>query len=163
MLNRTNRTLSANSTRLNLGTRSFALVANANIGNETLRHAHAAPHAAVRAGAVRYPVSIRFDIPPMADPKPLEPKMAKASGSSPLTSWPGSGQQAWAQVPLVADAFVVVRPVVDTVVSQPGRCVAPPVLSPSRLARLPLASCRRPEMGLAGRLARAAMVSDAAP
>lgn len=43
MLNRTNRTLSANLNRLNLGTRSLAAQASANFGGQTLRirHAHA--------------------------------------------------------------------------------------------------------------------------
>ena len=41
MLNRTNRTLSANLNRLNLGTRSLVLVTSLNNGNATLRVRHA--------------------------------------------------------------------------------------------------------------------------
>jgi len=40
MLNRTNRTLSANLNRLNLGTRSLAIVAGVNNGDQTLRIRH---------------------------------------------------------------------------------------------------------------------------
>jgi len=53
MLNRTNRTLSANLNRLNLGTRSLAPVAGLNNGAKTLRIRHA--HGVVmRAGLVGY-------------------------------------------------------------------------------------------------------------
>ncbi len=164
MLYRTNRTLSANPTRLNLGTRSLAQVAGANIGNETLRHAHAASPVAVRAGGHAYPGPLSFGIPSIMGPKPAEPAMAKSSGSSPMPSWPAQGRPTWAQVPLVADAFAVVRPVVDSVDSPARRGVAPQVLTPTvaRVTRTSLATRRR-GMGLAGRSARAAMVSDAAP
>ena len=61
MLNRTNRTLSANTNRLNLGTRSFAQALGLNIGKQTLRLRHAHPQAwmdAVRAG-----VDVDVDVP----------------------------------------------------------------------------------------------------
>jgi len=165
MLNRTNRTLSANLTRLNLGTRSLAQVAGANIGNETLRHAHAASPVAVRAGGYAYPDPIAFGIPSIMGPKPAESAMAKSSGSSPMPPWPAQGIAEWAQVPLVVDAFAVVSPVVDTVASRARRGVAPQeqVLVRVRVTREALDARCRPGMRLAGRLARAAMVSDAAP
>jgi len=166
MLNRTNRTLSANLTRLNLGTRSLAQVAGANIGNETLRHAHAASPVAVRAGGAAYPDPIAFGSPSIMGPKPAESAKAKSSGSSSMSPWPAPGMPTWAQVPLVADAFAVVSPVVDTVASRARRGVAPQVLLPVvrlRVTRVSLDARCRPGMRLAGRLARAAMVSDAAP
>ena len=162
MLNRTNRTLSANPTRLNLGTRSFALVANGNIGNETLRHAHAAFPVAVRAGMVRYPVPIGFMVPIMG-PKPMKSVKHPTSGSSPMPSWPTSGRWAWAQVPLVADASTVVRPVADSVVNPSRWGVAPQASLVQRGASQTLAPSLAIRSCLAGRLARAAMVSDAAP
>ncbi len=55
MLNRTNRTLSANTNRLNLGTRKLDQNASDNNGTLTLRTAHLFPVAAVRAGVVEYP------------------------------------------------------------------------------------------------------------
>jgi hypothetical protein len=55
MLNRTNRTLSANLNRLNLGTRSLALQANVNNGDQALYVRHAHP-VVMRAGTVGYRV-----------------------------------------------------------------------------------------------------------
>ena len=164
MLNRTNRTLSANPTRLNLGTRSFALVANGNIGNETLRNAHAAQPVAVRAGRVRYLVPVVFGHPLIKGTKSAEPAMVKPSGSSPMPSWPDSGRQAWDQAPFVADPLAVVRPVADTVANPSRWGVAPQASSPARrhAAGAALAACLRPGSCLAGRSARDAVVSDAA-
>lgn len=62
MLNRTNRTLSANLNRLNLGTRSFALAANVNNGAQTLRTRHEDHRVVMRDGMPGYPstpISIR--------------------------------------------------------------------------------------------------------
>ena len=55
MLNRTNRTLSANLNRLNLGTRSLASQASVINGDSTLHTRHVYP-VAVRAGVVGVPV-----------------------------------------------------------------------------------------------------------
>ena len=55
MLNRTNRTLSANLNRLNLGTRSLASQASFNSGASTL-HTRLVHSVAVRAGVVGVPV-----------------------------------------------------------------------------------------------------------
>ena len=59
MLNRTNRTLSANLNRLNLGTRSLVLTTGEiNSKSEpALRHAHGTPHARRDAAGFR---SVRF-------------------------------------------------------------------------------------------------------
>ncbi len=68
MLNRTNLTLSALSNRLNLGTRSLALNASVNHGDQTLRirHLH---HDVMRDTMVWYVVSPfapgKYDIPPI--------------------------------------------------------------------------------------------------
>ncbi|MHC5538977.1 hypothetical protein ACYOEI_12220 [Singulisphaera rosea] len=62
MLNRTNRTLSANLNRLNLGTRSFAIAANVNNGDQTLRLRHDDHRVVLRDGMPGYPttpISIR--------------------------------------------------------------------------------------------------------
>src|SRR5215217_8009287 len=62
MLNRTNRTLSANLNRLNLGTRSLAAPANVNTGDlQTLRIGHAR-HVVMRDGMhglSSFPIPIR--------------------------------------------------------------------------------------------------------
>ena len=59
MLNRTNRTLSANLNRLNLGTRSLALVAGFNKGAQALHTRHAYP-VVMRAGMVGDPADPRL-------------------------------------------------------------------------------------------------------
>lgn len=82
MLNRTNRTLSANLNRLNLGTRSLVLAKNGTHGGQTLRFRH--DHGfAMRAGmfgssepAIR-PESMGSEIP-----------IGNISGSSVVVSWP---------------------------------------------------------------------------
>jgi hypothetical protein len=72
MLNRTNRTLSANTHRLNLGTRSFAQALGLNIGSKTLRLRHAHPQA--RMDAVRTGVDVDVDVPIIRDyPQPSIP------------------------------------------------------------------------------------------
>ena len=94
MLNRTNRTLSANLNRLNLGTRSFALAADVNNGGQTLRIRHA--HRFVkRDGMLGYPTEI---IPISEGSMPAIP--------SPSSGWP---------------RHVVPVPVVVSVVATGGR------------------------------------------
>jgi hypothetical protein len=167
MLNRTNRTLSATSTRLNLGTRSLALKANGNIGNQTLRHAHAAPAAAVRAGGAFYPVPIGFGPIPikgMKGTKSGQPAMAMPSGSSPLMSWPEPGRGTGDQVWLVAEAPVVVTgPVVEHVDRRAVSSDASQHPANHASARLTLAASRDSRCRRQGRSAFDAMVSDAAP
>lgn len=98
-----NRTLSANTLRLNLGTRSFALVSGANLGttNPTLRFRLATashPGAAARVERMRFEPSITMPAFPQAKPdgkhgdgdaskRPLD--------SSPRSSWPYSLSGSW--------------------------------------------------------------------
>ena len=63
MLNRTNRTLSANLNRLNLGTRSLAIQANVNIGASTLRTRHA--HRVVKRAGMFGSLPVEYSIPPV--------------------------------------------------------------------------------------------------
>ena len=92
MLNRTNRTLSANTNRLNLGTRNLALLAGDNHGSSTLRTAHAIPVVVVRTGIKDHP-GILLEAPPIkAGPKRRKPSMmSEMSGSSPRLSSPARG------------------------------------------------------------------------
>jgi hypothetical protein len=78
MLNRTNRTLSANLNRLNLGTRSLAASANVNsIGVQTLRTRHV-HRVVMRDGILGYqpsPIPISRDISPaIPDPSSVRPR-----------------------------------------------------------------------------------------
>jgi len=107
MLNRTNRTLSANTHRLNLGTRSLALVKGANMDLQTLRTRPAHPQAAAQHAQAGKPPSIKY------------PSIIRGSfvfvfpGSSSEVSWPMPS--AWEPRPrpvVVAEAPPVVRPVV---------------------------------------------------
>jgi hypothetical protein len=89
MLNRTNRMLSANLNRLNLGTRSLAQMANLNMDPEALRTRHTHPVVPVRVGIIpdiRYPKSkgsARTGVPG-------SPSATGSSfGSSPLRPWFG--------------------------------------------------------------------------
>jgi hypothetical protein len=157
MLNRTNRTLSANTNRLNLGTRKLDQNASANNGSLTLRTAHASPVVTVRTGVVTYPGFV-FEEPSIMGPKPLKPAMHPMSGSSPESSRPTQGFWAWDQGQTVqlssqpAQPAFVLRDVVGT-----GRGVAPPVVTPAQSqARSSLAWHCDP-MRLAGRSARAAL------
>jgi hypothetical protein len=82
MLNRTNRTLSANLNRLNLGTRSLVLT-GVNNGDVTLRVRHAHAHVyAMRDGM------FRSSYPSILDPSwvSIPPSIPC---SSPVTPWPG--------------------------------------------------------------------------
>src|SRR5947209_8198709 len=92
MLNRTNRTLSANTNRLNLGTRKLDQNASANIGTLTLRTAHVDHDVvSVRAVHVVYP-GFPFGGPSIMGPKPMKPAMPEMAGSSPEPSWPVQGR-----------------------------------------------------------------------
>jgi len=165
MLNRTNRTLSANTNRLNLGTRNLAHNASDNNGSLTLRTARLRQVLTVRTGFEPYP-GLKFEEPSIMGPKPLKPAMRPMSGSSPESSRPAQGFWAWDQGQSAAMSSQPAQPgaalrgVVGT-----GRGVAPPVVNPSPShSRSSLAwHCDR--MRLAGRSARAALalVTGAAP
>jgi len=106
MLNRTNRTLSANSNRLNLGTRSLAPVAGLDTVTQTLRVRHAHPSKRkdfARDGA--YPIDPAIID---ADPIPMAPSPA------PDPAWPFAAARAGARVMVVAEAPPVERQVVTT-------------------------------------------------
>jgi hypothetical protein len=101
MLNRTNRTLSANLNRLNLGTRSLVLKTGVNNGDSTLRVRHAHEYA-MRDGMFR-----------SFDPSILPSWVAISSFpcSSPVRPWPsldrpGSVPSRWV-VPVVTSVDVV--------------------------------------------------------
>jgi hypothetical protein len=97
MLNRTNRTQSANTNRLDLGTRKLGLQAGGNNGSLTLRTAHSFPTVVVRTGVEEYP-RIPVEAPPIAAmPKPMKPAMSAMPGSSPRPASPSRGFQAWDQ------------------------------------------------------------------
>jgi hypothetical protein len=97
MLNRTNRTLSANTNRLNLGTRKLANNASDNNGSLTLRTASTMPVVHVRTGVVPYPGFIVFEEPSIQGPKPMKPTIQAMSGSSTMSSRPSQGFWAWDQ------------------------------------------------------------------
>ncbi len=96
MLNRTNRTLSANTNRLNLGTRKLDLNASANNGSLTLRTARTLPDVSVRTGVDPYP-AFRFEEPSIKGPKPPKPVIRLMPGSSTESSRPAQGFWAWDQ------------------------------------------------------------------
>jgi hypothetical protein len=164
MLNRTNRTLSANTNRLNLGTRKLDLNASANNGSLTLRTAHLFPTVVVRTGFGEYP-GIKGEAPPIkAMPKPMKPAMSAMSGSFPrplsslrkLSAW-NQGQSAMSSQP--AQTLGVL-----TGAQLTGRGVAPRVSPSQDHSRSSLAwHCDR--IRQAGRSARAALalVTGAAP
>jgi hypothetical protein len=163
MLNRTNRTLSANSNRLNLGTRKLDLNASANNGSLTLRTSQTFPVVSVRTGVVIYP-GLKFEGPIIMEPKPLKPAMLPMSGSSPESSRPAQGFWAWDQGQIVlssqpAQPAFVLRDVVGT-----GRGVAPPVVTPAQSHARSSLAWHCDSMRLAGRSARAALalVTEAA-
>ena len=164
MLNRTNRTLSAHSHRLNLGTRNLAHNASDNNGTLTLRTARLFPVVTVRAGVVEYP-GIPMEGPPIpAGLKSMKPATFAMSGSSCKSSRPSRGFRAWDQGQSVvlssqpAQPAAVLRDVVGT-----GSRVTPRVTPSQSHSRSSLAwHCDRSR--LAGRSARAALalVSEAA-
>ncbi len=81
MLNRTNRKLSAKNFGLNLGTRSLAVKAGANLGNLT-RHA-AGRLDSVRVGAVDVRESVWLDRIMLRSYPPIAMRMPMPTGSSP--------------------------------------------------------------------------------
>jgi hypothetical protein len=100
MLNRTNRTLSANLNRLNLGTRSLASLASFDNGDQTLHTRHAHP-VVMRVGMVGYlvsPIPIgSYAIPPIpgspsvsswliASPA-IHPRVDSAADASSRADW----------------------------------------------------------------------------
>jgi len=102
MLNRTNRTLSANSNRLNLGTRSLALFQGVNIGTRTLRirHAHPVPVQTAQVGSIqrhRSSAPIFMEVG-----KPMPPM---GPGSSPRRSWLTPSRASWAEASPYAEAY----------------------------------------------------------
>jgi hypothetical protein len=164
MLNRTNRTLSANTNRLNLGTRKLDQNASANIGSLTLRTAQVDHDVvSVRAVHLEYPGFV-FGGPSIAGPKPIKPAMSEMAGSSPESPWPGQGQASRDQQ---GQPVALASQPVGTVVVRSGdngtdRCVPPPRTSaPHRLSRSTLERrCASPR--LVGRPAQATQVSVAA-
>jgi hypothetical protein len=164
MLNRTNRTLSANTNRLNLGTRQLANGASDNNGSLTLRTAHAFPVVAMRAGVVEYP-GIPMEGPPiMAGLKSAKPATFAMTGSSPESSRPAQGFWAWDQGQTASSSQParlgrVLRDVVGTV------GVVEPRVAPSQGHPRSSLGWHCDRSRLAGRSARAALalVTEAAP
>jgi len=89
MLNRTNRTLSANSNRLNLGTRSLAQTMGADMSQNHLRIRHAHPFTrmvTVRTGfvpGIGYRTPVAIPIPMMPDSSVVSTKLITSSGIRP--------------------------------------------------------------------------------
>jgi hypothetical protein len=88
MLNRTNRTESANSNRLNLGTRSLALKTGANMGLicQRIRHAHPARMVPVHSGLAasgRYRATSDMATPAMPDSSLVSPRLFTSCGIRP--------------------------------------------------------------------------------
>jgi len=165
MLNRTNRTLSANTNRLNLGTRKLDQNASANNGSLTLRTAHTPPAVVtVRTGVVPYP-GFKFEEPFIMEPKPMKPVIRPISGSSPESSRPAQGFWAWDQGQTAIQSSQPSQPIaVLRDVAGTAGSVKPPVTSTLRHSRSSLAwHCDRSRR--AGRSARAALalVSGASP
>jgi len=121
MLNRTNRMLSANRNRLNLGTRSFAQVLGGNMGLKSLRTRHAHPFAAVepvRAGtcpAIRYPSPLGAPLPIVPDSPPATAGSVRSRAAQP---WYGFVAQTQ---PTRQPVVVIDRP--DRVGPSRDRCV----------------------------------------
>jgi len=109
MLNRTNRTLSANTNGLNLGTRSLALIPGANMDFGTLRNRQAHPQvqAAAQHAQPAKPIDITYRFLVKRSVVPMFP------GSSSEVSW--LPPLVWEPRPrsvVVAEESPVVRPVV---------------------------------------------------
>ena len=165
MLNRTNRTLLANTNRLNLGTRMLGHLASDNNGSLTLRTARVFPTAAVRAGVVDYP-EISAEAPPlMAMPKPEKPAKPATSGSSSRPDSPARGFRAGDQGQSVMSSqpaqpvVVTLRDVVGTVGS------VTPLVSPIQVhSRSSLAwPCNRSRRASRSARAALALVAGSAP
>jgi hypothetical protein len=117
MLNRTNRTLSANLNRLNLGTRSLVLVTSGINGNSTLRLRHA------HGFAMRDGMFLEFDPSIRISSRRAIPVVPY---SSPVSPWPGVDQRLglWVRPQLVdpAVAFQVQTEAPDL---KPKSCAKP--------------------------------------
>jgi hypothetical protein len=116
MLNRTNRTLSATTNRLDLGTRTFGLLAGGNLGNLTLRNARNFSVSVVRAVVSKHS-KIQVEAPPIMASKPTKCSMLSMPGSSLLVTQPsqgrwsrGQGQTARSQA---ASSYGLSRPSLD--------------------------------------------------
>jgi hypothetical protein len=165
MLNRTNRTLSANTNRLNLGTRKLDLNASGNNGSLTLRTVPTSPEVFVRTGFGPY---LRFIIegPAIPEPKPMKPTMGfLMSGSSTESSRPAQGFWAWDQGQTVVSSQPG-QPLGSSLRDTLGRSgsVRPLIKASLRHSRTSLdRHCDRPRR--AGRSARAALalVTGATP
>jgi hypothetical protein len=105
MLNRTNRTLSANTNRLNLGTRSLAALAGFNTDCQTLRLRH--DHPSKRSDSMRVGV-MKSIMGPVFTVYPIE----ITPSSPPAPAWPTEGRPAWSRARVVAGAPGSVWPVV---------------------------------------------------
>jgi hypothetical protein len=82
MLNRTNRTLSANLNRLNLRTRSFALTKGTNMDQPALQNRHAQGHT-VRAGIppqIAIPIEESYARPEFPASSSVSPSLIRSSG-----------------------------------------------------------------------------------
>jgi len=175
MSNRTNRTLSANSNRLNLGTRSLALVACVN-GTTTLRFrlAHVS-----HQGVFMRDERMLF-VPSITDPSypPAKPQDKRGTGdfdatkssssSSPSSSWPEPSWLrgcvgCWTQGhQVVAEAPPEQRQVVDFDVPS-ARPVPEPGQPQGQVPSRPTASARASRAaGLASRSARLTALASAA-
>ena len=164
MLNRTNRTLSANTNRLNLGTRKLDQNASANNGSLTLRTAHHFPVVVVRTGVLEYP-GIPMEGPPIpAGPRSKKPAMSAMTGSSPRSSRPAQGFWAWDQGQSAMLAQLIQPAVVLRDFAGTGKSVAPRVSPSQGHSRSSLAWHCDPRRR-AGRSARAALalVTGASP
>jgi hypothetical protein len=105
MLNRTTRTLSANTNRLDLGTRSFATVADVNNGLQTLRLR--------RASSLKRKISICAGATWGIRGSVAEPRVPVSPSSPPSYPWPTAGQERRARVEVVAEAPPAERWVVE--------------------------------------------------
>lgn len=166
MLNRTNRTLSANTNRLNLGTRKLDQNTSANNGSLTLRSAVVDHHVVVAVRAEhRTDPGFRFEGPPIMGPKPAYFAIPKMSGSSLDSSRPSRASSGRVQQ---GQHVALASQLVGTVVvrsgdSGTGWCDTPP-LGSSVLRRLRATALIRrcDRASLAGRSARATQVPLAA-
>lgn len=147
MLNRTNRTLSANFNGLNLGTRSLAKVAGYH-GRQALRARHAF---ALHADSMWQGDRIRM----IGWPSLIGPPSSFPAPSSPAdVAWPRAVTAAWQRVELVAEAPQAERPIVA---HDPG-----PRSSQLRAQGLSPASCSDRPAGSRGSLVDASRSKQAA-
>lgn len=166
MLNRTNRNLSANLHRSNLGTRSLAITANANNnGSLTLRTAHARHlFVDVRAVVEEYPAFVGIEVPfiaMMMGLKPTRPAMFPTSGSSPEAT-----QLLASCLPRDQQGQPIVNLAIPDAIPVDGRTrrgAATRTTTPRRPTRTPLLGWRHDRSRRADRAAQAVLVSDAAP